>query len=112
MLPAAASTHRSSARRSLAPQWAQARLSPTVASCCRTPLLPPDAAGVAAAGTVAGHAALTYPGGALGALIFGCSVLLDLTPTDTAAGRSAMPVFVFTAEHDQEYLPKFQQRCS
>jgi predicted esterase len=65
-------------------------------------------------GTVAGHAALTYPNGPLGALIFGCSVLLDVTPVKKRhrpRNDRRLPVFTFTAEHDQEYIPPFQKRC-
>mmetsp|Transcript_14293 Transcript_14293/g.47695 ORF Transcript_14293/g.47695 Transcript_14293/m.47695 type:complete len:285 (+) Transcript_14293:96-950(+) len=60
-------------------------------------------------GTVAIHAALTYPK-PLAALFSLCSILLDVTPAPPAlAGR--LPVYVFTAEFDQEYAPRFQHKC-
>ena len=60
-------------------------------------------------GTVALHAALTYPR-PLGAVTCGCTVLLDVTQLP-AAQPITLPVFVFTAEHDQEYLPSLQRAC-
>ena len=60
-------------------------------------------------GTVALHAAMTYPGGAVGALVCGCTILMDQTPIDET--KAALPIFVFVAEKDEEYPPKFQQQC-
>lgn len=51
-------------------------------------------------GTVAMHSALTYPL-ELGALLGLCTTLLDVTPVAQRAVQ-AMPVFLFTAENDQE----------
>lgn len=58
--------------------------------------------------TLAMHAAMTYAGGPLGGVFMGCGLLLDVTPVDSS--RSSTPIFVFTAEHDQEYLPALQRR--
>jgi predicted esterase len=60
-------------------------------------------------GTVALHAGLTYPT-ELGALLCGCTTLLDLTPVPQRK-TPALPIFIFTAELDQEYTPPFQRRC-
>lgn len=61
-------------------------------------------------GTVALHAALTHPrGGELGGLFCGCTLLMRQTPVDAA--RHALPVYVFTAEKDEEFPPAFQRRC-
>ena len=60
-------------------------------------------------GTVAMHAALSYPK-SLRAIIGLSTILMDITSVPPVA-EPRSPVFVFTAEHDQEYLPKFQQRC-
>lgn len=60
-------------------------------------------------GTVALHAAMTYPKGPVGALICGCTILMDQTPVDTS--KAVMPVFIFVAEKDEEYAPLFQKKC-
>ncbi|EOD40985.1 hypothetical protein EMIHUDRAFT_222007 [Emiliania huxleyi CCMP1516] len=60
-------------------------------------------------GTVAIHAALTYPK-PLAALFSLCSILLDVTPAPPALA-DRLPVYVFTAEFDQEYAPRFQHKC-
>jgi predicted esterase len=60
-------------------------------------------------GTVAAHVALTYPRD-LGALLCLCTILLDSTPVPVREAPP-LPVFVFTAQHDQEYIPDFQRAC-
>jgi len=60
-------------------------------------------------GTVACHAAMTFPGGPLGALVLGCTNLMGYTTVD--ASKSRLPVFVFVAEKDEEYPPTFQKEC-
>ena len=60
-------------------------------------------------GTVALHAALSYPR-PLGAVLLGCTVLMRMTRLPAVQPRS-LPVFVFTVEKDQEYVPQLQKRC-
>lgn len=59
-------------------------------------------------GTVALHAALSYPL-PLGAVLCGCTMLLDLTPLP-GMQPTTIPILIFTAEKDQEYIPPLQRR--
>ncbi len=65
--------------------------------------------GHAQGGAVALHAALSYRGGPLGAVLCSSATLLDVTPLP-AHQPTHLPILAFTAELDQECVPALQRR--